>query len=402
MLRVFPSVLLALVVPACVAADAGDPDRGPLADELSAVDRAAWPGLDRSAGRVIPLVTAFGDDAPSAYWFLGFGSRRTSDAYFFCREDDTACPLDEHRRLDWAHLVGRPLFTRAPGDPDFSPYWQAWVVRVPPSFAADSVKTTQTLDRLVGAGVLRREPMQLDFGDLHGESVGLAQVVVHAALVLPGTELEGNGGLLPDGRGSMLRLETRAGWFGGHGVDFIDFSASDGVFPEARDSDERALMRTANLYVLWRSCASEPRPAICELPGFASPGRRPVSERGLGQDITGDHDAQDTNNVAGALPCSLRRPTERPYSPLWAPLAADLALDADVALIDTHADQLRSDIRSVDALFEQVEARRLGTPVAMVEDETGNPVPGNEGLVLFNCPVPVPVRFVPFPCGNIE
>jgi hypothetical protein len=396
------ALAFALALPACIAADeGGDPDRGPFADGLSPAGRASWPGLDQASGRVIPLVTAFGDDAPSAYWFLGFGSRRTADAYFFCRDGDTSCPLDEHRRLSWARLVGGPIFTRTPGDPDFSPFWQVWVVRVPPSFTPDSVKTLETLDRLVGSGVLSRDLLRLDFGDLHGETVGLAEVVLHAALVLPFTELEGNGGPLPDGRGSMLRLETRTGWFAGHGVDLIDFSASDGVFPAARDSDDRALMRTANLYVLWRSCASDPRPAICELPGFASPGRRPVSERGLGQDITGDRDARDTNNVAGALPCSLRRQTERPYSPLWAPLAADLSPGADVALIDTTADQLRSDIRSVDALFEEVDARRLGAPVVMEEDETGNPVPGNEGLVLFNCPVPVPVRFVPFPCGNI-
>jgi len=379
----------------------GDPDRGPLAEALSPEARAEWPGLEQANGRVIPLVTAFGDDAPSAYWFLGFGARRTADAFFFCRQDDPSCPLDEHRRLDWSVIVGHPLFSRAPGDPDFSPFWQMWIVRVPPTFTPDSVKTVATLDRLVGSGVLSVERHRLDFGDWFGETVGPAEVVLHCALVLPGTELEGNGGTTPDGRDAMLPLASRAGWFEGHSVDFFDFSASDGVFPAARDSQTRALMRTANLYVLWRSCAGEPRPAICDLPGFASPDRRPVSERGLGQDVTGDRDARDTNNVAGALPCSLRRPTERPYSPLWAPLAADLAPGADVPLIDTTGDQDLSDIRSVDALFEQVEARRIAAPIVMEEDETGNPVPGNDGLVLFDCPVPVPVSFVPYPCGNI-
>ncbi len=385
---------------ACTGTDSeGDPDRGPLADTLSPEERAEWPGLDQANGRLIPLVTAFGDDAPSAYWFLGFGARRTADAFFFCRKDDARCPLDEHRRLDWSAIVGHPLFSRAPGDPDFSPFWQMWIVRVPPTFTPDSVKTVATLDRLVGSGVLSVERHRLDFGDWFGETVGPAEVVLHCALVLPGTELEGNGGPTPDGRDSMLPLASRAGWFEGHSVDFFDFSASDGVFPAARDSQTRALMRTANLYVLWRSCAAEPRPAICDLPGFASPDRRPVSERGLGQDVTGDRDARDTNNVAGALPCSLRRPTERPYSPLWAPLAADLAPGADVPLIDTTGDQDLSDIRSVDALFEQVEAQRIAAPFVMEEDETGNPVPGNDGLVLFDCPVPVPVRFVPYPCG---
>ena len=35
----------------------------------------------------------------------------------------------------------------------------------------------------------------------------------------------------------------------------------------------------------------------------------------------------------------------------------------------------------------------------MKEDETGNPVPGNDGQVTFNCPFSVPADHVPYPCG---
>ena len=94
---------------------------------------------------------------------------------------------------------------------------------------------------------------------------------------------------------------------------------------------------------------------------------------------------------------SRTQPIALPFLALAA-FAANAALD----LIDTTGDQTRSDIRSVDALFTAVEEQRLTTPAVMQSDETGDPVPGDDGLVLFNCPVPVPVSFVPYPCGTIQ
>jgi len=385
-----------------------DPDEGPIEDTLEPADRINWPGLDRANGRVIPFIRGFGNGRPAAYWFLGFASRKTSDSFWFCREGDEACPLDEHRRLDWDTIVGNPVFTQIPGLPDFSPFWQMWKVTVPADFEPNSVKNPDTLNRLKDAGDVTVEPLMTDFGDYFGEAAGVQETVLHCALVLAGTELEANGGEMPDGRGPSLVLQNRPGWFENHSIEFVDFSPSDGVFPEATDSENRPLMRFANIYIHWRSCDADPNPPICELENYAYTDRRPVSERGLGQDITGDGDSGDTNNVLGAMPCELLslsdpdRPPELPYSPLWGPLAVSVLPESDsgLSLIDYYGDQALSDVQSADMIFQNVQDEACLEPVPMNEDETGNPIPGNEGRVFFNCPNPVPAEFAPFPCAS--
>ncbi len=389
------SLLLGL---ACGPEPGADVDRGPIEATVGFAERVSWPGVDRAAGRVIPFVRGFAHGGPSGYWFLSFGSRNTVDAFFSCRQGDPDCPLDPNRRLNWEAIVGRPIFSHIPGDPEFSPFWQVWKVTVPPGYVADSVKTIESLHRLDAAGVVTVEPLIIDFGKFFGEPTGPSEVVLHCALVLSGTDLENNGGPMPDGSANMLRLERRRGWHKGYSVEFMDFTPSDGVFPQAADSDSRPRMRFANLYIIWRWCQKDPKPRICGLPGYAYADRRPVSERGLGQDITGEGDSSDTNNVLGATPCGLRRPTERPYSPLWAPQQSFVQDPYDLALIDTYADRNRSDVASADALFDATALGILDMPKAMREDETGNPVPGNEGQIFFNCPAPVPEGFVPYPC----
>jgi len=44
----------------------------------------------------------------------------------------------------------------------------------------------------------------------------------------------------------------------------------------------------------------------------------------------------------------------------------------------------------------------LLAPVKQTEDSSGNPVPGNEGQIFFNCPNPVRPDYVPFPCSDNE
>lgn len=376
----------------------GDRDKGYLDEVLTPADRVSFPGLDHADGRRIQRVSGFSEEVPILYWFLGFGSRRTVDAFFFCREGDEACPLDEHRRLNWDTLVGHPIFTRIPGDPEFSPFWQMWVVRVPDDFEPDSVKTIETLDRLAQAEALTADRFILDFGTLMGDWVGPREVVLHCALVLRGTGLDSEDGMMPDGTGPILEPPLKFGWFNGHRIDFLDFSVTDGVFPAAEDSESRALMPLANVYIMWRRCDPEAPSEVCSLPGYWYANRRPISERGLGQDITGDRDDVDTNNVFGSFQCSRQRATEKRYSPLWGPQAVMLAPDNDAALIDTFHDQRQSEVQSADDVFRGISEDEFPTPTVMMEDETGNPVPGNEGRVFFNCPFPIPQGSVPYPC----
>ena len=403
MKRSLSTVLLsALLVSACGGGGDGvDKDLGPIDDTISFADRVNWPGTDQGGGRVIPLIRGFGEGGPAAYWFLGFASKRTADSFWFCREGDADCPLDAHHRLNWDTLVQGPLFQRIPGQPDFSPFWQMWKVTVPADYEPDTIKTAETLDQLDKDGVVTVEPFIIDFGTRFGEDVGFQEVVLHCALVLQGTTLAENGDNLPDDSGPMLALQNRAGWHEGYRVEFVDFSPSDGVFPESADSESRPLMRSANIYIQWRHCGGANSPAICDLPGYAYTDRRPVSERGLGEDITGDGDANDTNNTVGGIPC--KQPLvadELPYSPLWGVNNVFVAATADVAMIDTTKDQKVSDIESVVDMFAAVDQGDLEAPVKATEDSTGNPVPGNEGQLFFNCPNPVPVGYVPYPCSD--
>ena len=394
-------LLVLLILPAGCPEEltvGSDPDLGPIDATLTAAERVNWPGVDRGAGREIPLIRGFGNGRTQSYWFLGFASKRSADSFWFCREGDETCPLDEHQRLNWDSLVGHPLFMRIPGQPGFSPFWQMWTVRVPADFEPDSVKTVDTLHRLDLEGEITVTPHIVDFGEVFGTYRGPQEVVLHCALVLQGTTLAENGGMNPGSDGLMLTMERRFGWHEGFRVDFIDFTPSDGIFPESADSESRPNMPFAKIYIHWRNCDTEPRPEICDIPGIADPTKRPVSERGLGQDLTGDSDPNDTNNVIGAVPCDLQREGELPYSPLWQPNA--VYVPPTTGLMDTYGDQAQSDIQSVNDIFAGVEAGIFTEPRPQSEDTTGNPFPGNEGTVFFNCPSPVPQDYVPYPCSD--
>jgi len=400
------TILGLILTGACGGAADVDEDLGPVDGPGGIVkfaDQPNWPGVNRADGREIPFIRGFGEGGPAAYWFLGFAARRTADSFWFCRDGDDQCPLDAHQRLAWDHLVGHPLFTRIPGQEGFSPFWQMWIVHVPDDLEPDAIKTTETLDRLRTDGTITVSPFKLDFGELFGKTVGIAEVVMHCALVLSGTSLAENGELMPDGVTPMMTLEVKRGWHEGYRVEFVDFSRSDGVFAAAEDSENRPLMRQANIYIQWRDCHADPPPDICAIQIDALDGERPVSERGLGQDITGDGDTNDTNNTIGAVPCKAPlRAGELPYSPLWAVNKVKGTITSEISLIDTYSDQMHSDIQSVVDMFAAVDDGTLLAPVKQTEDSSGNPVPGNEGQIFFNCPNPVRPDYVPFPCSDNE
>ncbi len=398
--RAVVAISLLLVLGGCPGGNDGgvDEDLGPIDDTLSFSDRINWPGVDRATGRVVQIIFGFAEGTHINYWFLGFAAKRTADSFWFCREGDELCPLDEHRRLNWDRIVGHPLFTRIPGQLEFSPFWQMWKVTVPDDYQADDIKTTATLDQRAAAGELTVAPLITDFGDFFGEPAGFQETVLHCALVLTGTTLDRNGTEMPDGSGPMMMLESKAGWHQGYRVEFIDFSQSEGAFPEAVASENRPQMRFANIYIQWRRCEGDPT-GICALPGTIAD-RRPVSERGLGEDITGDGDAEDSNNTFAAAPCKQpMRASEPSYSPLWAVNNVFHEPESTLMLVDTSDDQMVSDIKSAPDVFAAIEQGGVTGPVPSMEDETGNPVPGNDGQVFFNCPFSVPADHIPdTPC----
>jgi len=378
-----------------------DEDLGPIDSIVTFSDRINWPGIDRGDGREIDFIRGFGEGIPAAYWFTGFAARTTADSFWFCREGDEQCPLTPHEELNWDTLVGNPLFSKRPGQEGFSPFWQMWIVRVPADYSANAIKTTTTLNEMADKGMVTVTPFRKDFGTRLGRDTPPGQeVIMHCALVLTGTTLAENGGMMPDGSGPMKVVKNHFGWHEGYKVEFVDFSTTDGMFPKAEDSQNRPLMPFAKIYIMWQHCEGADQPSICDIPLAAAQGERPISERGLGQDITGDGDVNDTNNTIGALPCRVpMRSKENVYSPLWA-VNKVFVLDPAISLVDKTGDQSISDSQSVTNIFDGVDAGKYSKPEKQTEDSSGNPVPGNQGQVFFNCPNPVPANYVPFPCED--
>jgi len=379
---------------ACAEDGPGDrADLGYIDDQLSPADRVHWPGLDRAGRREIPFLTGFANGRPAGYWFLGLAGPETADVFFVCQDGDGACPLDEHRRIAWDRLIGAPLFSRVPGDPRYSPWWQVWTVRVPADHEPDSIRTIGTLFRVVGEGEARVERTIVDFGDVAGRYVGPRDAVVHAALVLRGTELMDNGGPMPEGGARRLAYSRYVGWRQGYRVELIDFSPSEGVLPAADDSADRPRMPSANIHIVYRPCDTEPAAEICDLPG--PPGPRPVSEAGIGQDLTGDGSRSATNNILDALPCAPGTTTGRVYSPLWAVQRVELAAGEEFSLLDTTGDPGMSDLASVEDLLQAAADGRAQPPVPALSADGIRPL-------FFNCPSPAPEGFVPHPCAAAE
>ncbi len=399
------AVALMLILAGCgpVAAPVGDPDRGPIEATLSDGDRAVWPGLDHADGRLINTTTGFFNEAPVRYWFLGFGSRDVADSFWFCRKGDAACPIDEHRRIAWDHLVGRPVVARIPGQEGFSPFWQMWVVTVGDDYVADTIKSVATIDQLSRAGKLEGSAAVLDFGSLLGDYTGPQEVLLHFALVLAGTTLKHNGDpLWQDMTRSTRVVPDKLGWYEGYQVHLFDFSVSDGVFPAAPDSTSRSLMPFAQIFVHFRNCSATPMPKICDVPFPNVSPWRPVTERGLGTDITGMNNGEGSNTVVPVAPCARPDRSDKLYSPLWQPQFLHVlpAADASIHLVDTFDDPLKSDVQSMVTARKHIAAGEYAPALPLREDETGNPIPGNAGAVLFDCPVQMADDFVPYPCAE--
>ena len=379
-----------------------DLDRGAIEAAIEPEDRANWPGLDRAEGREINTTVGFFDGHPVRYWFLGFASRRTADSFWFCRHGDAACPLDEHRRVNWSHLVGNPVFSRIPGQEGFTPFWQMWVVDVPADYDADTIKTLATLDRFGREGRVAGRPLVHDFGTLLGDYVGPAETVLHCALVLEGTRLKHNGDTLwQDQTKKTQVVPLKQGWHEGYRINLYDFSVSDGVLPAAADSQSRANMPLANIFVHFRNCTANPRPKICDIPGYpSSTVWRPVTERGLGMDITNQGNLEGSNTVVPVVPCGRPDKTDLLYSPLWHPQRMFIRpeVNAAIKLVDTYGDPLTSDVKSTVTARAHLAAGDYLPFQPLREDETGNPIPGNEGAVLFDCPVQVVDGWTPTPC----
>ena len=386
-LRAAIMIAAALLATGCGAAedDLDEPDLGSLTDVIDVLQRRVWPGSDQpGSGRVIPRINGFVENQPIGYWFAGVALPTTADVYWFCREGDMGCPLDDRGALDTERTLGGPVFARIPGESSYSPYWWIKVIRVPDDYQPNALKSVLGIERAIQNGRVRQEWYHFN----HTRWIGPDKAIEHSMLVLDDTVLEGNGDAPQNLPGVATHYVPRLqGWHKQYRVQYFDFTATEGVLPPADEEQEEWLapdVPTAELYVMFRGCTDDagPTPTVC------SAGERmigAVTEQALALDLTGDGDLSDTNNVLSTLPGRVPAdPDERLYSPLWAVMKVMVAptSDADVRLIDTTGDQRDSDVRSAATVQQLVKANALLPPVALTADFLGATV---DGPVFFDC-----------------
>ena len=380
-------LILLLALAACTPDAPIEADLGPIEQVVDPVARTVWPGVEDEAGRHVRLLNGFFDGEPTAYWFAGFAPRRTADVFWFCRDSDPACPFDSDGAFDRSKTLGEPVFATMPGEIDHSPFWLLWVVRVPDDYAPDELKSTFGIEQAAEEGRVSVEAAIAD----HGGEVGPAGVILHCLVVLEGTTLQGNGDDLVGRPGEPSRaIPLRGGWHKQYRVNVFDFIDTEGVFAPSEASESVPLMPDSNIFVFHRDCAGGSTSPAC---AALDHDEVSVSERGVEEDLTGDGDRRDTNNVIAGFPGAPlgEDPWESAYSPLWRVKAARVpAASDDLALIDTTGDQFDTEVSSVQDLRALVEAGLIPEPEDLSEEDAGDAIPGNEGSVFFNCPSQVP------------
>lgn len=365
-------------------------DLGPIDNVLDDLTKTVWPGvIDSDGGRHIRLLNGFYNGKPSAYWFSGFAPRFTAQMFWFCYDRDTSCPLGPDGKINPVALVGNPVFSRIPGEQDYSPYWAVQVVRVPDDYRPNDIKSQLGIEKAVADGLATVAPLRVDFGG----TTGVADAIRHCLLVLDGTALERNGADVIGSPGTPTRpVPFGDGWHKRYEVKLFDFSAVEGLFaPDPDSTADRTLMASAAIFVLFRDCDGGSTSPLCDA---ISAGMASVSELGVENDFTGDGDKADTNNLLAAIPGEPPpNPDDKIYSPLWAVNVVKVKPehDAEVQLIDTSGDQNQTDLPSVVAMRAAIADGLLDPAEPMSEAQAGNSIPGNDGKVFFNCPSQVPV-----------
>ena len=384
--RLSLAVAATLALAGCAGDSAGraEKDLGPIERVVDEVALTVWPGKVQDTGvRYIRRLNGFFDGKPTAYWFAGFASRITADVFYFCRQGDTACPLNARGEVDPEHIVGAPVFARIPGDEGYSPFWLVWRVHVPPDYEPNEIKSTRGIERAVAAGRVTVERVITD----HGGDIGPDETIAHCLMVPDGTILQDNGSEIVGRPGVKSKVvPLRDGWNNQYRVKWFDFTVSEGVFAPDPATESRPLMRSANIFVFHRDCAGGSKSNLCQ---YATAGLVAVSERGVEQDFTADGDKSDNNNIISGFPRTQNRdPRDVAYSALWKVNVLRVLPDRDndVELIDTTLDQNKCGPRSTDDI-RALEASGVVAPAApMSEAMAGNSIPGNNGKVFFNCP----------------
>lgn len=290
----------ACVLLACTAACIGpqvEDEPGPGNDVLPAgselPDVADDPALDEQIEEndgvdgMVPMVNAFADGAPRAFWDFGPAPEFSAPVFVLVRREGG----------DFVRLPHPPLVEVAPGDPGYSPYWLVFRVVVTDAYRSEVIPSVAAIDEAVRRGLV--EPPVVNDGE-----------AVNCPIVAADVMLERPGGRAPVGPPSVFHYR-------GVRVHYFDV----GHMPVDEDTEVPEVRR----YVLRRE------------------GQEPLSERIRNVDMTGDGDTLDTNDVYDLAAAD---PLPSPSC-----LRVDVVVPAATPSIDTSMNQSVADIQRASQLF---------------------------------------------------
>lgn len=223
------------------------------------------------------------------WWDLGPASPTPIAGYLLVEESPEGDFLAEDRRFK---SIGAPaILTAVPGDLGYSPLWRVIIVPVTHQYAGEVLASIDALDAARVAGLVEA-PIRVPYAR-------------NSPVVMPDARLEPAAGAEPEAPATA--------YYKGKRVDVFRFGQ---LFAPGNN------LAVASQYSLRRD------------------GGEPISEVARRVDITGDGDAQDTNDLFAA-------PTS--YSPLVHPV--EVVVPAATQAIDTFHDQAQSDLTSAGDLF---------------------------------------------------
>lgn len=270
----------------------------------------------------LPILNGFVDGEPVSYWTIGLSPAAPQRVRVLCREVDGECILEDHP------IVLETL----PGEAGYSAFAQVTEVHVTEDYDGEVMASFEAIDDAVSDGLATLEERN---------------AYINCPIVDP-----------------EIRLEMRDGSEAAPMAVYVrDMQAACMLFDRGTGSlglgergTEMGEVLIRNVYVLTREGEE-----------------MPLMEAARMEDITGDGDAVDSNNIFGAALGDVD------YTPLWRMVA--VTVPSEYASVDTNMDQTMADYTYDSDMFEVDPLTYEITPI------DGQIVSYEETDMLINCPL---------------
>jgi len=268
-----------------------------------------------------PILHGFVDGETTRYWTIGLSPATPQRIGVLCRETDGECVREDHP----------PVLEALPGEAGYSHFGQVTEVRVSEDYAGEVLGSFEAIDDAVADGLATLEERN---------------AYINCPIVAPGVRMETDGG-----ERSPIPVYVRD-----MQAECMLFGEGSGRLGLGERGTEMGEVLIRNVYVLTREGED-----------------MPLMEAARMEDITGDGDAVDSNNIFGAALGDVD------YTPLWRMVA--VTVPSDYASIDTASDQTMADYTQDSDMFTVDE---LTYEIAPID---GQIVSYEETDMLINCPL---------------